>query len=283
MLPATGIKRILPRKLGIAGVGEAEWTASSPSAQNLTVRLTARCRKRPLVILLDEAHVLERDVGQLLLNVSQEVRADAPFLLVLAGTPGLPAHLNTMNASFWSRLGEGRLGIGLLSDAATRAALVEPLAAHGVSIDTDLLDAVVEDSQRYPYFVQLWGEALWKQRLSTCAMRLTAAHAQEARRDVIGRVTDYYQDRYLELDQSDWLIVGEQVAARFQTMRTLTYAELKSAIEDGLASAPSRESVADALAALQRLGFVWCPPGQQPPVQYEPGIPSLMAYVLDCA
>ena len=238
LLPATGIKRILPRKLGIAGVGEAEWTASSPSAQNLTARLTARCRKRPLVVLLDEAHVLEPDVGQLLLNVSQEVRADAPFLLVLAGTPGLLAHLNAMNASFWSRLGEGRLGIGLLSDAATRAALVEPLAAHGVSIDTEVLDAVVEDSQRYPYFVQLWGEALWKQRLSTGAMRLTAAHAQEARCDVIGRVTDYYQDRYLELDQSDWLIVGEQVAARFQTMRTLTYAELKSAIEDGLASAP---------------------------------------------
>ena len=283
LLPATGIKRILPRKLGIAGVGEAEWAASSPSAQNLTARLTARCRKRPLVVLLDEAHVLERDVGQLLLNVSQEVRADAPFLLVLAGTPGLLAHLNTMNASFWSRLGEGRLGIGLLSDAATRAALVEPLAAHGVSIDTEVLDAVVEDSQRYPYFVQLWGEALWKQRLSTGAMRLTAAHAQEARCDVIGRVTDYYQDRYLELDQSDWLIAGEQVAARFQTMRTLTYAELKSAIEDGLAAAPGRKSVADALAALQRLGFVWCPPGQQPPVQYEPGIPSLMAYVLDCA
>ena len=184
MLPATGIKRILPRKLGIAGVGEAEW-ASSPSAQNLTARLTARCRKRPLVVLLDEAHVLERDVGQLLLNVSQEVRADAPFLLVLAGTPGLLAHLSAMDASFWSRLGEGRLGIGLLSDAATRAALVEPLAAHGVSIDANVLDAVVEDSQRYPYFVQLWGEALWKRRLTTGATRLTAAHAHEAQCDVI--------------------------------------------------------------------------------------------------
>ena len=280
LLPATGIKRILPRKLGIAGVGEAEWAASSPSAQNLTARLTARCRKRPLVVLLDEAHVLEHDVGQLLLNVSQEVRADAPFLLVLAGTPGLLAHLSAMNASFWSRLGEGRLGIGLLSAAATRAALVEPLALHGVSVDADALEAVVEDSQRYPYFVQLWGEALWKQRLVTCATRLTAAHAQAARSDVLARVTDYYQDRYIELDQSDWLAVGEQVAARFQTMPTLTYAELKSAIEDGLAPAP--KSGADALAVLQRLGFVWCPPGQQPPVRYEPGIPSLMAYVLDC-
>ena len=38
-----------------------------------------------------------------------------------------------------------------------------------------------------------------------------------------------------------------------------------------------------ALAALQRLGFVWHPPGQVPPVRYEAGIPSLMAYVLDHA
>ena len=283
LLPATGIKRILPRKLGIAGVGEAEWAASSPSAQNLTARLAARCRKRPLVVLLDEAHVLERDVGQLLLNVSQEVRGHAPFLLVLAGTPGLLPHLSSMNASFCSRLDEGRLGIGLLSDAATRAALVDPLAAHGVSIDAEVLDAFVEDSQRYPYFVQLWGDALWKQRLVTGATRLTAAHAQAARSEVIARVTDYYQDRYFELDQSGWLAVGERGATRFQSISTLSYAELKSAIVDGLAPTPGPKSVPPALAALQRLGFVWCPPGQQPPVQYEPGIPSLMAYVLDCA
>ena len=32
-----------------------------------------------------------------------------PGRLVLAGTPGLLAHLSAMDASFWSRLGEGRL------------------------------------------------------------------------------------------------------------------------------------------------------------------------------
>ncbi len=283
LLPATGIKRILPRKLGIAGVGEAEWAASTPSAQNLTARLTARCRKKPLVVLLDEAHVLDRDVGQLVLNLSQDVRANAPFLLMLAGTPGLPAHLSAMNASFWSRLGKGRLGIGRLSAAATCDALAKPLAARGVHIDADALDAVVEDSQHYPYFIQLWGEALWDRRLATGTTRLTASHAEAARPHVIARVTDYYQDRYLELDQSGWLAAGEQVAARFQSMRTLTYAELKAAIVDGLAPNPHPESVHAALDELQRLGFVWCPPGQPSPVQYEPGIPSLMAHVLDCA
>ena len=61
----------------MAGVGQAEWAAPDGSAQHLTERLTARCRKKPVVVLVDEAHTLTRDVGQLLLNLSQEVRANA--------------------------------------------------------------------------------------------------------------------------------------------------------------------------------------------------------------
>jgi len=247
----------------------------------LAPELTARCLGKPLAVLLDEAHTLDLVVGRTLLNASQRVRAEAPFLLVIAGTPGLPAHLGAMDASFWSRLGRGRLGIGLLSAAAAAAALVEPLAAHGVSIDPDALDAVVEHSQRYPYFIQLWGEALWEQRLATGATRLTAAHASAARPDVAVRMTDYYQDRYFELDQSGWLAAAEQVAARIQRTPRPTYAELKAAIADGLAPNADREHVQAALATCERLGFVWCPPGQPSPVRYEAGIPSLMTHVLD--
>ena len=281
--PPAGMAKLLPRKLGFTAVGSVEWAAPSRVTGTLAARMTARCRKRPLTVLLDEAHTLDVEVGRILLNASQKVRDKAPFLLVLAGTPGLPAQLRAMNASFWNRLGKGRLGIGLLSDAAARAALVEPLAARGVSIDAGALDAAVEDSQRYPYFIQLWGEALWDRRLAAGATRLTAAHADAARPDVAARVTDYYEDRYLELDQSGWLPVAACVAARFQSTPVLSYEELKSAVAGGLA--PNREpaSVQAALAALQRMGFVWRPPGQLPPVRYEPGIPSLMAHVLDHA
>ena len=234
LAPPSGIAKLLPRKLGVAAVGSVEWAPPSGGVRNLRAELTARCRRKPLAALLDEAHTLDLEVGRTLLNASQQVRADAPFLLVLAGTPGLPAHLGAMNASFWSRLDEGRLGIGLLGATAARAALVEPLAAHGVGIDAGALDTVVEDSQRYPYFIQVWGRALWQQRLTSGATRLTAAHAAAARPDVAARVTDYYEDRYLELDQSGWLAVAESVAARFQSAPTLTYEELKGAVAAGL-------------------------------------------------
>ena len=35
--------------------------------------------------------------------------------------------------------------------------------------------------------------------------------------------------------------------------------------------------------ALDRLGYIWCPPGQLPPVVWSAGIPSLTQYVLDQA
>ena len=283
LLPAPAIAKLLPRKMGVAAVGSVEWAPPSGSVRNLGVELTARCRRKPLAVLLDEAHTLDLEVGRILLNASQKVRANAPFLLVLAGTPGLAAHLGAMHASFWNRLGKGRLGIGRLSRDAARDALTKPLAAHGVDIDADALEAVVEDSQHYPYFIQLWGEALWDRRLATGATRLTAAHQDAARPEVAARVTDYYEDRYLELDQSGWLAVAESVAARYRSMATLTYQELKAAIAAGLATNADPGQVQAALTALQRLGFVWHPPGQLSPIRYEPGIPSLMAHVLDQA
>jgi len=281
LLPVSVIRKILPRKLGVAGVGHAEWAAPETAAHDLTDRLIARCRRRPVVVLVDEAHTLARAVGQLLLNVSQEVRANAPFLLVLAGTPGLPAHLGTMDASFWSRLGEGRLGIGLLSDAPARAALVEPLAAHDVGIDADALDTVVEHSQRYPYFIQVWGRALWQQRLASGTARLTAAHPDRARPDVMARVTDYYQDRYRELEARDLLPAAVAVAPLFEigdataNDRDLDVA-LAATGDDAAGRLVAREE-------LSRLGYVWSPPGQLPPVVWTAGIPSLMVYVRDHA
>ena len=250
----------------------------SGGVRNLGTVLTARCRKKPLVVLLDEAHTLDIEVGRTLLNTSQQIRDEAPFLLVLAGTPGLAAHLGAMNASFWSRLDEGRLGIGLLSDAAARAALTEPLAAHGVGIDTDALHTVVEDSQRYPYFIQVWGRALWQRRLTADVTRLTAAHADAARPHVAARVTDYYQDRYRELEARGLLPAAVATAPLFQAGADATASD--HAIDAALAT-----TGADATARLaareelNRLGYLWSPPGQLPPVVWVAGIPSLMTHV----
>ena len=277
LLPAPAISKVLPRKLGVAGVGQAEWAPAAAPVHELSERLVSRCRRRPLAVLVDEAHTLDGGVGQVLLNVSQEVRSRAPFLLVLAGTPGLPAHLSSMDASFWSRLGKGRLGIGLLSDAAARAALVQPLTENGVGIDDDALDAVVARSQRYPYFVQLWGEALWDRRLAG-ATRLSAADVAAAQPGVAARITDYYQDRFRELESRGLLPAAAAAARPFRTADTTSGGALDAALAATGADQARRLAERE---ELNLLGYLWSPPGQLPPVAWVPGIPSLMTYVTE--
>ena len=278
--PRRGLAKLLPRKVGVASVGSAEWSPSQE--RNFKRALLARCRRKPLALLLDEAHTLDLRMGSLLLNASQQVRAEAPFLLVLAGTPGLAARLGAMDASFWSRLGVGLLGIGRLEPAAAQAALVDPLQAHDVCIEAKALKAVVEDSQCYPYFIQLWGDALWEDHLATGASELTAETVANAKPSVAAWVADYYQSRYQELRSDDLMTAALAVAPLFLR-------ENAAASEQELDAALAATGVEDAderfatLERLNRLGYVWCPPGQGAPMAWSAGIPSLMRHVLDQA
>ena len=281
LTPPVGIAKLLPRKVGIGALASAEW-ATTVTPKSLARRLIARCCRRPLAVLLDEAHTLDLEVGQVLLNASQRVRPKAPFLLVMAGTPGLLAHLSKMNASFWDRLGSGLLGIGRLSDAAAKEALAAPLATQGVSIDDEALDSVVEHSQRYAYFVQLWGEALWNQHLATREARLTAAHAAAAQPAVEARVTEYYQRRYRELEADGLLPAAKAVVPLFEAGMDAT---AKDQDIDAALATTGMEAAGRLAAreALNGLGYIWCPPGQLRPVVWSAGIPSLTQFVLDQA
>ena len=283
LAPRRAIAKWLPRRVGVAALGSAEWQPDGSARKGLNRALIARSRKRPLAVLLDEAHALALDVGGTLLNASQQVRAQAPFLLVLAGTPGLPDRLSAMDASFWSRLGEGLLPVGRLDEAAAREALVQPLAAHRVGIYSDALRAVVDHSQRYPYFIQLWGDALWKQHVATGATHITTDWVSRARPGVVARVADYYQSRYRELRAEGLLDAAATIASFFQARMDATAPEreLEAALTDaGIEDAADRFAT---LANLNRLGYVWCPPGQVPPVAWSAGIPALMTYILEHA
>ena len=280
LAPRRWLAKLLPRKVGIAAVGSAEWAPDS-GRSNLAEALTSRCRRRPLAVLLDEAHTLDLDIGATLLNASQQVRvAEAPFLLVLAGTPGLPTHLDSMNASFWSRLGEGELGIGRLSEKAAKQALTEPLDAHGVDIDDDALAYVVTQSQCYPYFVQLWGDALWRRHLTTGAAAVAAEHAEAVQPTVAAQVANYHQRRFAELEAEGLVPAAAAVAQLFverdaaaASDQDVDAALAASGIDDAGERYAKRE-------ALNRLGYVWRPPYQQAPFRWHSGIPSLMTHVL---
>ena len=280
LAPPGRFKGLSPDTFSVSiGLGRAGWKLGG-EYRSLARLLAARCRAQPLVLLLDEAHTLDQEVGQPLLNVSQEVRSEAPFLLVLAGTPGLAARLNALSATFWDRC--ELLGVGLLTSAAAVEALTKPLAAQdpAISFTDAALGQVVESSQHYPYFLQLWGATLWNEARDTGAQVVDRALVDRVRPAVDRRTTAYYQNRYGEINRRRLLPAARAVAEAFAGKATLTENEFTRVIADSLPPDTDPERL-DALDdTLRALGYVWIPPGG---TVLEAGIPSLMDFVREKA
>ena len=274
LLPVSWLQRLAPDGISFHGI---TWRPGQGHPPPLDEALEARAKKKPLILLLDEAHTLDEQVGCALLNASQQLGRELPFLLVLAGTPGLRSHLNAMNASFWNRA--ERRAIGRLDPSAIGAAIRRPLHGESIDIDEDALAHVVRESHGYPYFVQLWGDALWRQAVEAAQpearRRVTraAAHAVQAAFD--REKDDYYLDRYEELEKLQLLPVARAVAEAFLTQPMLDDTDLNSAILEGLGTSDTI-GVPIAKEAMRDLGYAWRPEATP---TWEPGIPSLMDYM----
>ena len=238
--------------------------------------LAARARAKPLLILLDEAHTLEPKVGQWLLNAAQVAGRRSPFLLVLAGTPDLRARLSEMEASFWNRARQ--LPLGRLDEAAAAEAIRRPLAEDGIAVEEEALARMVRESHGYPFFVQLWGQAVWDRVRGSAAGAgaVTAAVVEEAAGEFETQRNRYYLDRFDELDRQGWLEAAREVALEFRERTRLPHTGFRKAIRRA-APAGDRTAELEAAAVLEHLGFVWKAEGTP---SWEPGIPSLMDYIV---
>ena len=262
--------------ISIPGLASAEWSKLSDDDKSIHLvdMLAERCLRNPLVVLLDEAHTLDIEVGCALLNISETLRTQhAPFLLALAGTPNLEGHINSMNSTFWNR--SEIIGISRLSPADTREALVNPLLDHGITIEDDALASLVEESQRYPYFIQVWGEALCRAMVDNKVFHVSDAVVKAAGSRFEQQCTRYYGDRYREFENHDLVAAAEAVAAAYQSQHTLHRSDLgKRLVAKGVVDTQGANA---ALDTLSDLGYLWSPTGGS---VYEPGIPSLMNHVL---
>ena len=277
LVPPRRFSSLRPDTLSVAlGLGRLGWELGDRPG-SLTALLTARCKRRPLVLLLDEAHTLEEGVGRALLNAGQSASAESPLLMALAGTPGLHTHLNTLSATFWSR---GRkLGIGLLDEAAAAEALATPLADRrpAAAFDEDHLRHVVSDSQCYPYFVQLWGAALWDALEDDHATAIDAAIVRRAQARFDEERSAYYEDRRDELKRMGLLGLAADIATAYGDRPFLTEADVDRAIAASLAADAPMHDLYAARDGLATIGYLWKRPGLDD--RWQPGIPSLMTYV----
>ena len=268
------------------GISPLKITLEEENQPLLADVLAARVAGGPLLIAVDEAHELELEVGGVLFDLVQNARtAGLPVLLMMAGTPALQDHLNRMQVSFWDRC--LLLPLDRLDRAAAADALVKPLADRGISFEEEALERVVRQSTGYPYFLQVWGQAVcWalveeaakEERLPS---RIGLAHVERAEPRADKRIRLYYGNRYQELRKAQLLevavAVGELYARIHENGRPeRAYdTELIETIKKALGDEEEMEQVVShAFDQFKRLGFVWevgdC---------FEPGIPSLMPYV----
>lgn len=274
-----------PRLGAVSGPGRVSGGGAGGSALRssgweppLAEVLRARAKARPFVLLLDEAHTIGAEVARQLLNSAQTAGRRSPFLLVLAGND-LAGRLSGLGVSFWAR--SALCPVGRLDADATAEAIRRPLADDGIEIESDALDRIVRESDGYPYFVQLWGQAVWKRavRDPEGGGRVTAGAAEDAAGEFARMRNRFFRRRYDELRERDLLPAARAVALALRGRAHLPPGGLREAVRQATGSEGGPDEKA-AARELQRRGLVWHSDGA--PI-WEPGIPSLMDYLLEYA
>lgn len=266
--------------LSVAGVKITAPTAVSVGEFQALSRALARRRSSPFLLVIDEAHTLAPDLAHVLLNVFRELAGRQACGLLLAGTPALKPFLlsGAVNASFVERA--PTIVPGLLSKAQSREALDVP-EWGGWQKDEAVLDAAVAESLGYPYFLQLWGKALWEKG---CARRtVDKAVLEEARVQVETVRADFYAGRFdeferdareAELDRNIMLKAAQLLAAQVATPdAVLTTGELNRLLDD--AGLETEDAVVAKRIIIDN-GFL-----TRAADEWRPAIPSLAAYIRD--
>lgn len=250
--------------------------------------------EKGLLVLVDEAHIMSLypKTARDFLNSIQIVAAGQPLLLVLAGTPDLPTRLNSVQATFWSRI--QTVGVDLLTAEAAKDAIRQPLDRAGYGVRQPALDRAIQEAQRYPYFLQLVGSAMHTAAIEE-PDRLESGRAigdallEPAFSELRTARDSYYANRYRELSVRRLVPVAEAVARLFASRPAVSVhafeAAVAGAIDPKLASNAEKDGASDAALwaeeELRNVGFVWSQVGGER--MCEPGIPSLMNYVVNAA
>lgn len=249
----------------------------------VTKTLAKLVSQRPLALLIDEAQALEPEMGTKLLLAAQSFTSSgSAFLLVLAGTPDLPSNLRKMQAPFWER--SEIFPIMRLDRSAASKAIAIPLEAARRALAPEALERVISESDGYPFFLQLWGKALWDQ-VEDAPKTLAIEDVERARPQVDDTRNRLYLYRYQELKSARLLGSATALAAAYADTDEVAASRVDELLGAALA-AEDRPSCPEAIAkvreSLHNLGYIWSPGGSRHDV-YVAGIPSLMSFVAEVA
>jgi hypothetical protein len=126
--------------------------------------LCQRSEHKGFVLRYDEFHVVRERPGaptlSALLSATSAVQQKSlPLMLMLCGLP--PVVDNLSRSKSYSERMFATLELSNLRPPEDRAALVDPAVRLDRRYADDVIEAVMQDTGGYPFFIQVYGDSLW--------------------------------------------------------------------------------------------------------------------------
>ena len=126
--------------------------------------------------------------------------------------------------------------------------------------------------------MQLWGKAVWDtvQESPESERRVTLSVVESAAADFQVEKSRHLADTVATLESAGVFPAAREVAAAFRGRKRLGNEDFREAVGRALGD-DAASAIGNSADALEHLGFVW---GTKGVPAWEPGIPSLMDYIL---
>lgn len=183
--------------------------------------------RQGVVLLLDEAQLIrdERDrhgehpLSLLLAPVVALQRQGLPLGLVVCGLPTLAATLQRAR-SYSERLFRGE-EIDSLPEQEAIEAFTRPLEETARETTDDVVEAVINEVEGYPYFIQLWGSELWDGADISDVDEFTTGLLDATRPEIYQRLDrDFYEPRVATLTPAEQDVLFASASCKYPPLRS---------------------------------------------------------------
>ena len=152
------------------------------------VGVAAKADGTCVALFLDELqYVKEDELAALITALHRTSQRQLPVVMLGAGLPQVRGLMGKAK-SYAEKLFEFP-EIGALSEEDARLAIVKPAEDEGVAIEAGALDAIVNQTRCYPYFLQEWGKHVWDVAESS---PITVSHVEVASRQAVAALDESF-------------------------------------------------------------------------------------------
>lgn len=256
----------------------AEWTRTERSWSSVCESLAEKCRTRPIVFMVDEAHRLAPEVMAAVMDDIEMIRQkDGPIVGVFAGKPALVDLIAKAGVPYEER--SEYISLDLLDESSSTAAIAYPLSASAMKISPEAMKMVVEEALGYPTYLQYWGSALWNRCIEKSGRNVVESQdVVSVRPEIEARKNLAYQSRFGQWSSEDVNLITS-LTRRLRKTGDVNKPRLEEMVKEELHR--QRRGLYDPDRIVQKMidtDYVWSPMGTP---NYKAALPSFFGFILN--